>query len=423
LAETVFGRLLRLGRDARSQFVVVNVVANLLVLGRSLFALAFLDDADLGRVTIVQTIVIVAGFAQFGLFNGAYRILCDNRADEASALNRLAWAFLMVLVAVGVGAALLLSGWLGLGIGLLLAGAASGLLTLARTWVSNQLIAIGDLVRLNLLTAVSAIGSLLPLAAVRHDALAAVLASIAIQPLLFAAGALLLRPDLRPGRGTLSWPLARRALSAGFALFLVSLLLQAVLVAERGYVAAAHGLDGLGRLFLPYLYITLFQLVPGSLDAIFLRRIVAAHSAGDDTGTREACGRFLILNIGYCLLAVLLTLFVAPGLLDLLYPARSADLGFVFLVLPGLVAFTLANALAIQFNVRIRYGALYAGYGAGAALAVCVLALAQSGRFGLDLDGVMSLRSAAYVLTAAIIAAASIAGWRTSPGFRPLLAR
>lgn len=408
--------------DQRVLFVAVNLLANLLVLGRSLVALRLLGEADLGRVTIVQTLVLVAGFLQFGLWNGGYRLLCDNDPEEARRLTRMAWLWMAgVALVAGLGLAAALAAGSRQEAGLLLAGGLAGLFGLARNWAANHLIALGDLGRLNRLTAVSALASLVPLGFVGSAPLAAVIASIAVQPLLFVVLAVPGRAELRPTRGPLDRTLARRAFGAGFALFAVGLLQQGSVVVERAYVLDALGLESLGRLFLATLFLTLFQLVPASFDAIFLRRVVAARQAADPLRTGRETGTFLAVALAYCGLGVLATLLAARPILAALFPERLADFPFVLAILPGLVLFTLASPLAVMFNVLIAYRAFWVAYGCGTLLTLAVLGAARAGWVALDLMGVATLRGLALGLTGGILIAAAMAAWRRHPEFRPRL--
>lgn len=408
--------------DQRVLFVLVNLLANLLVLGRSLVALRLLGEADLGRVTLVQTLVIVAGLLQLGLWNGGYRLLCDNDPEEARRLTRM--AFLWVAGVAGL-MLLGLAGTIAAGHGqetlLLLAGGVAGLFGLARNWSANHLIALGDLGRLNMLTGGSALASMVPLAWVGTAPLWAVVASIALQPLVFLAGALGTRADLRPTLGPLDGALARRAFGAGFALFAVSLLMQGNLVVERAWVLEQLGLDSLGRLFLAYLFITLFQLVPTSFDAIFLRRLVAARQAGETARVGRETGLFLLVTLGYCALVAVATLVAGPPLLATLFPDRAADFPFVQAILPGLILFTLAGPFAILFNVLIDYRAFWLAYGAGTLLALAVLGAGWTGLVELGLLDVAILRSLAYGVTGLLLILAATRAWRHWPEFRPRL--
>lgn len=417
------GGLARWLRDSRTLFVLTSLAASAIVLGRSLVAMASLGEADLGRVTLVQTAVLVLGLLQLGLWNGGYRLMCDGDAAQSAALNRMAWQFLGVVSAL----ALVFLAVDGFDVGtlerrLLVAfGLFAGVATLARTWVTNQYLAQGDLGSLNRLGIISAVASLVPLAAITIAPLWAVVGSIALHPLVFLVIALWERRDFRPSSGALPSGLVRRALVTGFALFATGLALQLAMVAERSFVTTTLGLDALGRLFLAYLYVPLFQLVPNAFEQIFLRRVVGAYGSGDTERTGREIGTVFALTAVYCAVTVGLTLIAGPPVLTALFPERAADFQFVQLLLPGLVLFTLASPLALMFNVRVTYAAYWLAYGSGTVLTIAVLLLASSNLLPLDLKGVTLLRSLAYAVTGLLLIGACVLAWRRWPEFRPRL--
>ncbi len=395
--------------DERVLFVAVSVATNLLMLGRSYIAMLTLDERGLGTVTLVQTLILFVSTLQLGMLQGGYRLLCNGDSEDRMGINNLLYACLAGLTGlVAIGSIVALVAIPGRASVLLaICGAAAGVLTLNRTWISNQLIAQGTLSRLTRLTLWTALLALLPLLAAPVEPLGAMIASIVAQPLLFVVLALAKGRELRPTALRFNKPLALRILAAGFALFLTGIFLQANILAERWYVTANLGLEALGRLFLATLYITLFQLVPTSLDSIFLPRLVTVYRAGDTQAVSRVCRTFFLVMAGYCLLAVAITLLLAEPVLQWLLPARQADLRYVWLVLPGLVIFTLSGPFAIMFNALIAYRAYYAAYGAGTLATTAVLLGAALGGSRLELDGVMLLKSAIYGLMAVVL----LAGW------------
>ena len=161
----------------------------------------------------------------------------------------------------------------------------------------------------------------------------------------------------------------------------------------------------LGHLYLAILFVSLFQLVPNSLDALFLPRLVAAHAAADAHQLRLDLRRFLALLAGYSLVASAAVLLLAAPLLSLLLPKYVPDLHYVNLVLPGLVLLTLTNAFAIVGNVLIRYRTFLMAYGAGTLLTAAVFGLGLASGLTLDLEQVSLLRSATYALIGLLLLA------------------
>jgi hypothetical protein len=111
------------------------------------------------------------------------------------------------------------------------------------------------------------------------------------------------------------------------------------------------------------------------------------------------------LCAAYCAAAVIAVWLLAEPFLSLVLPTYVPDLAYVYIVLPGLVAFTLAGPFGIVFNVLIRYRAFVITYGGGALLAAAIFAGAASSGGTLDLRGVTLVRSLVLVFMAAAIVA------------------
>lgn len=399
--------LSRLAADRRLQFILVNVGTNLLMLGRSYAALRLLDDQMLGLVTLFQTVMLFIGMLQFGILQGGFRLQCDRDAGENALINTAVFSFIGAL-GLGLTALSLVSmPFLPETIPpvVLLAAVVAGVATLARSWVNNQHVAAADLDGLNRLTLATSVASLLPLIALPWAPLTAVLVSMLLQPLLFVWFGLSRRRDYRPDRFHIDPALFRRMLGIGFALFMSGMLVQLNMLAERSFVTAIFGIGGLGRLFLAYIFITLFQLVPTSLDSIFLPGVVSSFRAGDAKGIARQMWAFLAIAFLYCAVTALAVAFLADPVVALLLPNRTGDMAYVRAMLPGLLAITLAAPFGLVFHVLIRFRAYYLAYGAGTVVTIAVLAwwsvVARPG----DLAAVMHLRSIAWILTAALLVA------------------
>ena len=239
-----FLRLPRLGRiaallgDQRFAFVAVNILVNLLLLARSYVTMQVLDYRELGMAAMLQSILLLCGALQFGFLNGGYRLLCSAEGAEARRINNLVYtvigalciAFLAVaLVASSVLDAddLVIVGWL---------GAIGGGATLLRTWMMNQMVAKVTLARLNWINLVAGAASVACLLALPLDPLAACLAAVVAQPIAFAVLGAIADRSLLPTGFEFGRSLVRAALKAGFALFVLNLLLQGNLQLERWYV-------------------------------------------------------------------------------------------------------------------------------------------------------------------------------------------
>jgi O-antigen/teichoic acid export membrane protein len=406
--------------SARGMFVFVNIGVNLLFLLRSYVAMRVLDYAELGLVAMLQTIVLLVGALQFGVISGSYRLLCSEGDAAARRINNLVYTFMGI---VGLGCAVVCAVALGLAptrqvAWVTVLGAFAGLLTLVRAWISNQMLAKVMLADLNRATLTSAAVSIAMLAFVPQAPLAACLAAIVAQPAAFVLQVLWGHAALRPATLELPRDLLRRVMASGFVVFLTSILLQVNMQVERWYVVDALGLDALGHLYLSILFMGLFQIVPSSLDALFLPRLVRAHAEGRAHAVGADLRRFFLLSLGYCAVAVAVLALLGRPVLEALLPKYVPDLRYVWLFLPGLLLFTLSSPFAIVFNVLIRYRTFMLAYGGGTLALTSVFAASMLAGHVLALEEVSLARSATYALMALVLVAGYWRVARSDGSFR-----
>lgn len=397
--------LLRIATNERQMFVVVNILVNLFLLARSYLTMQVLDYRELGLAALLQSIVLLLGALQLGFLNGGFRLMCAAEEDEAQRINNLIYTFLGLLglaaLAVAGGLLLFIAGDDSDAVGLL--GVIGGIATLGRTWMTNQMVAHGKLARLNRVNLLAGAASLAALAFIPLNPLGACLAAVVAQPVMFVVAAGLRDRTLLPDRPLFDFDLVRRVLATGFVVFLTGMFLQANLQVERWYVTGFLGLEALGHLYLAILFVTLFQMVPTSLDQLFLPPMVRAHERSDSAALRHAMLRFVLVTVVYCAAAVVAVAVLARPVVDLLLPRYVPDLHYVYLVLPGLVLFTLAGPFSVIFNVLIRYRYYLIAYGGGTAVTALLFAAASLRPAGIGLDGVIVIRSAVYAGMAVVL--------------------
>jgi O-antigen/teichoic acid export membrane protein len=412
-------RLLTLLRDERQMFVAANVAVNLVVLLRSFITMQVLDYTQLGLVALLQSIILLLGALQFGFLNGGFRLACAANADEARHINNLIYTFLAGLTAASSLATLLVLAFVDVGeVDLIAAlGVGAGILMLARNWITNQMVAEGALIRLNGINLASALLSLAALALIPWDAYLACVLAVVVQPAAFVLAGWLAEPRLIPSRLELRRPLLKAVLAAGFVVFLTGIFMQIIMQIERWYVTAFLGLDALGHLYLAYLFVTLFQLVPTSLDQLFLPAAVRAHVARDEPRLRRMMRIFFLVQLAYCAVAAAAVAVAAGPVTGWVLPRYVPDLVYVYLVTPGLILFTMSSPFAIAFNVLIRYRTYFIAYGSGLALTALAFLYGALNDGAIGLAGAMLIRSATYGLIAAILVVGFFLATRDSPGF------
>lgn len=396
--------------NSRTAYVAIGLGVNLLMLVRGVFLMTVLNYSDLGLVVLVQTAILFSGLLHFGLLNGGYRLLCHAGPRLKQRIVDLVYTgFTLISGLIGL-TALVIVPFVDNDLYRVIAGltALGGVCTLLRSWMTNEMVAAGKLKSVNLINAASMLASLAALLALVpedpafHPALIAV-GSIVIQPVLFAAMALASGAVLRPHRLRVSKRLGGVVFKAGFVLFLTGIAIQFNTLIERTYVTNVLGLEELGRLYLAFLFLTLFNLAPNLVQQAFMPRIVQHWKAGENVALAREQRHLLLITAGYCAATAVALWLLAEPLLGLLLPKYVPDLHWVYLLAPGLILFALSAPFALIFNVVIEYRWYVIAYGAGVAATMAAFGGAILTGKSFNLDGVIILRSAIYALMAMLL--------------------
>jgi len=405
--------------------VAMGLAVNLLVMGRCVALMLALGYADLGFVALVQAAITFIAMMHFGLLNGGYRLLCHAGSRTRQRIVDLAYTGF-----AGLGAALIVIGTLvgavtGEPIIQQIAGFAilGGVATLMRSWLMNEMVARQRLRSANVINAASILASLaallllVPQKTIASPALIAV-GAIVVQPVVFVALALISGAALRPRSLRVSTLVSKHVLKAGFLLFVAGLALQLIPLIERAYVTQALGLEALGRLYLAILFVTLFQMAPNLIQQVFLAPVVAHSRKRDAAAIQRELRQLFLITAAYCVTAALALWLLAEPVLALVLPDYVADLHWVYLLAPGLIALALCAPFTLCFNVVIDYRWYLIAYASGALIVAFTLAAATVSGVPLNLDQVMILRSASFALMGGILIFGAHRITRLAPEFR-----
>lgn len=385
-----------LARLLRSSYVyvVINTVVSLLAFGRNLLFMNSLGLAEVGQIALMQTIVMLVGFAQGGLISGTFilwaggDVVLNRRMADVLFVGKAVLGVLLICGLAIVGPDVLAPI---VNPETLLIGLAAGLATLASTWMNNALVADQKLRQSNLLNVVAVLMSLgLAILTLETNSLMLALGAIALQPLLVALGAMLLdtlaRPRIvRPDPDTL-----RRMLAIGVRPFLGSLSLLLVYQIERWSIAGTMGPEALGRYFIVILYMTFFLLVPTALMNVNFPRASRALAAGETDSFRQIIRRHMAELAIYAGLALLIKLALLSLVLDTFLPNFTGTESLVYLAfLNGLAMLAQAPGTLVLYSVQDTRPVLTGGL---LSLGSFCLALAAVWVTGFTLTGVLLAR-------------------------------
>lgn len=329
------------------RYVAVTILVSLLAFARNLFFMKSLDLASLGQITLMTTLIMLVGFVQVGMINGAYnqyaardrvvnRRIVELMSTGVIALIPVATIVTLVLQTTEVLAGVVWPVTLAFGI-------AAGIATLASAWLNNALIADGHLGRSNLVNVAAVLTSLLAAFLSLDYGLGAALSSLLLQPLIIAFAAIVLDPNLRPRSLGLHRSTLRLLFRLGWTPFLVSLTVLLMYQVERWSIAAILGSEALGEFYIVLMYTTFFALIPAALHNVYFPSAKRAFVARDSSLMMGFVRHYQRDLFAYFLLAVLVTVLLMPLAVARFLPDFTDSAALVYYALPGLVLFTLRN--------------------------------------------------------------------------------
>lgn len=317
----------------------------------------WLDNPDLGVVSLVQTIIMFIGLFQFGLVNGGYRIFALDKAEQQRDINNVLFTYFGLLaVAVLIAWSILaLSGSkIIIDNSLMLAALLCGILSLINNWLTNTLIGKRLIKDINIINIVSGTISPATLPLVLIMGTKGAVIALFIQPLIFVTMTLFKHKELRPSKWNFDLKLVKYILSFGFLPFLAGIFVLGNMQIERWSIAEILGTAPLGQFYLVFLYATLFVLVPTSLLNIFFPKAIKAYEQNEMVLFITLLKKHFAILIGYLVLVILVTIFVMQPFVDLLLPLHSSNTSYVYYFLPGLVFLVLSDPIAIVLNSAVK---------------------------------------------------------------------
>lgn len=338
-------------------YVLINIYVSAAGFARSFLFMKWLDNTELGIISLIQTVIMFLGLFQLGLLNGGYRIFSLDKKEEQKAINNVLFSYFVLILGV------VLIFWLSLATthttiiidnDLMLVALLCGVVTLMMNWLTNTLIGkrlIRDINTINIISATSAL-ALLPLIVIWG--MTGALVVLFAQPVLFVSITLLRHRDLRPTAWNFDVKLIRYILSFGFIPFLSGIFVMVNMQIERWSIADILGTESLGEFYLVFLFNSLFMLVPSSISSLFFPKSVKAYDEKNIAFFKLNLRRYTFILCGYLFAVVLLSLFLLQPAIDCIFPQHSGNTIYVFYFLPGLIAYTLCDPIGLVMNSTVR---------------------------------------------------------------------
>ena len=343
-------------RRASFSFVLINTLTAGLGFIRSFAFMKFLGFEELGLITMVNTTASLLSLFQIGLINGGYRIIALGHEKVIEKTNNNILSFLIV-ISGGVFAITSILIFLGIikDYTTALISISIGVLLLFNNWFTNRLIGSGKLQKLNYANSVSAIISLLCLVLVYYFGFVCALICLFAQPLFFMF--LSIDKTFKFTKFEIEISHLRYILSFGFIPFLSGIFFLVYSQIERWGISFLLGNEELGKMYLFFIILTLWILIPNSIGNIFFPKAIKYYDIGDKPSFNKTIYNNIKIIVAYNIIGSLLLFTLLTPLVRLFFPNHLPYVYLVFLSVIGLFFRTLTDPFSLFFNsiVKLNY--------------------------------------------------------------------
>ena len=349
-------KLLSFFRRASFSFVLINVFTAGLGFVRSFAFMKFLGFEELGLITMVNTTASLLSLFQIGLINGGYRIIALGHEKVIEKTNNNILSFLIV---VSGGVFIITAILILLGIikdyATALISISIGVLFLFNNWFTNRLIGSGKLQKLNYANSVSVIISLLCLILVYYYGFVGALICLFAQPMFFML--LSIDKTFKFTKFEIEISHLRYILSFGFIPCLAGIFFLIYSQIERWGISFLLGNEELGKMYLFFIILTLWILIPNSIGNIFFPKAIKYYDIGDKPNFNKTIYNNIKIIVTYNIIGSLLLFTLLTPLVGLFFPNHLPYVYLVFLSIIGLFFRTLADPFSLFFNsiVKLKY--------------------------------------------------------------------
>lgn len=337
-------------------YIIVNIGLSAFSFVRSFVFMRVLDLRELGVISLVQTIFMFIGLLQMGLLNGGYRIVSLGKSDDFEKTNNTIYSYVLVLLPLGLAFCICstIFGWISeLSLTLLVISVVFGIFTLLNSWFHNVLIGEQKLSEVNRINIVSYSLSALMLPFAYWFGFVGGMSVIMMQPLAFVVMSLIRNKELMPTSFMFKWSYIRYILTFGFIPFLGGIFAEIYTQVERWSVNEVLGVEALGGFYLVFLYVSLYQLVPNSINSIFFPKGVKAYSNMQFKEFKRLIRYYYLVLIGYSVFISVVTFLFLKPVVAFVFPNHLPGVNLVYLILPGLIFQSMTNPIGLILNSSV----------------------------------------------------------------------
>ena len=338
-------------KSSSLNYVLINILVAFVGFIKSFFFIRILSFEELGILTLVQTGVMLVGFSQIGLINGGYRIISLKKTSISEETNNVIYTYILIITLLFFLALIFIEIFFDLEFyELVILVCFFGLTTLIFNWVKNTLIANKSYGVLNFSNFLSSVLSLALMPLAYYFGVVGAVLVLFSYPLFFIILIFIKSPNLLPNKIEISLIKLKKILHFGFLPYLSGLLFLLYMQVERWSISFFLGPESLGKLYLVFIFSSVWILIPKSINDLYFPNAVLSFENNDYDRFVKILKINFVFIISYTLIFSLLTIFLFKYFVMFFFENHVQNLVYLYSFLPALFFRILCDPLSLFFN-------------------------------------------------------------------------
>jgi O-antigen/teichoic acid export membrane protein len=340
-----------------SIFVLLNLIIAAIGFFRSFYLGQILNLSDLGYITLIQTGASAVGFLQFGLLSGGFRALVMRDESDFYVINNSVITFFVLLLVFLFGVVMFGNLFrLYTQFKIVYFAILIGFFSLLVNWITAVQFSKSRYLENNIFNLVSYISSFLFLLIWPNSNVTTTAIAILIQPILF----LLLSVNyFKRFNLFLKYEILSGLLKIGFVTYLTTILGLMYIQVERWTINEFLGLEALGQLYLLFIIVTMWNLVPSSVVNITFAATTKAYKEKNLTAFKSITRKNLLILSSYSIIIILCILLLLEPFTNRLFNQHLPFIKYVYWALPGLALKTISEGFYSILSATLNLKAIF----------------------------------------------------------------
>ncbi len=333
-------------------FVFLNILVAAIGFIRSFYLGHVLNFGELGYITLIQTGAMIVGFLHFGLLSGGFRALAMRAESDFYIINNTIITFFLLLLFV-LGGGVIIGYLFNLYSHILIVSFALliGFFSLLVSWIAAVQFSKSHYLHNNIFNLISSLLSLLFLFIWPKTNIITASIAILMQPILFLV---LSANYFKNFYFYFRYDILSEIFKIGFVTYLTTVLGLLYTQIERWTINAYLGVETLGHLYLLFIIVTLWNLVPTSINNLFFPAASRAYEQRNMSVFKSAIKKNIIILCGYSVIMIFCILVLLKPVTSMLFKHHLPYIKYVYWAIPGLMLKTISEGFYLILTTTLK---------------------------------------------------------------------